>query len=74
MRATILILLPALLLATCVTASAGEVDAAKRRSCGTITSTSAYPYAKVIAIRGVSCEGARRIAKRYDAGRRPGGS
>jgi hypothetical protein len=44
-----------------------DADASKRRSCGTIKSTSAYPYARVVAIRGVRCRTAREIAKAYDA-------
>jgi hypothetical protein len=50
-------------------AAAGAHDAgtAARRSCGTIQSTSVYPYARVIAIRGVTCRTARRVAKRYDS-------
>jgi hypothetical protein len=50
-------------------AAAGADDAgtAGRRSCGTIASTSVYPYARVIAIRGVTCRTARRVAKRYDS-------
>ncbi len=40
--------------------------ASARRSCGTIPSTSVYPRARVIAIRGVSCATARRVARSYD--------
>ena len=49
-------------------AAAAEPDraAAARRSCGTISSSSVYPYARVVAIRGVSCRTARRVARRYD--------
>ena len=47
-------------------AAAATEGAAARRSCGTISSTSVYPYARVVAIRGVSCRTARRVAKRYD--------
>jgi endonuclease YncB( thermonuclease family) len=47
--------------------------AAERRSCGTIDSTSLYPFARVVAIRGVSCRRARRVARVYDHdGRSPG--
>jgi endonuclease YncB( thermonuclease family) len=47
--------------------------AAKRRSCGTITSMSVYPFARVVAIRGVRCRRARRVARIYDhEGRSPG--
>jgi hypothetical protein len=49
-------------------------EASARRSCGTIESTSVYPYARVVAIRGVTCRTARRVAKRYDStGRAPRG-
>jgi hypothetical protein len=48
-------------------AQAQQADASKRRSCGTISSTSTYPYARVVAIRGVSCWTAGRVAKRYDS-------
>jgi hypothetical protein len=39
---------------------------AKRRSCGTISTTSIYKRAKVIAIRRVSCRRARQVAYAYD--------
>jgi hypothetical protein len=39
---------------------------AKRRSCGTYSSESIYPRARVIAIRGVGCNRALRVAKRFD--------
>jgi hypothetical protein len=41
-------------------------DALARKRCGKISSTSTYEQAKVIAIRGVGCSKARRIARRYD--------
>lgn len=44
-----------------------EATAAGRRSCGLIESTSIYRYARVIAIRGVRCRVARRVAKAYDS-------
>jgi len=47
-------------------AARGEAIAAKRHSCGLISSASIYKYARVIAIRGVSCKSARRVAKAYD--------
>jgi hypothetical protein len=47
---------------------------AKRHSCGTVTSTSIYKKAKVIAIRGVSCKRARQVAKAYDSKGRQLGS
>jgi micrococcal nuclease len=47
--------------------------AVRRRSCGTIASMSAYPFARVVAIRGVRCRRARRVARIYDhQGRSPG--
>jgi endonuclease YncB( thermonuclease family) len=50
-----------------------STDAARRRSCGTIRSTSVYPFARVVAIRGVRCRRARRVARMYDhRGRSPG--
>jgi hypothetical protein len=57
----------ALTLALPASADADSASTAARRSCGTIESTSVYPYARVIAIRGVSCRTARRVAKRYDS-------
>jgi hypothetical protein len=47
---------------------------AKRHSCGTVTSTSIYKKAKVIAIRGVSCKRARQVARAYDSKSRQLGS
>jgi hypothetical protein len=44
-----------------------DAGASGRRSCGTIESTSVYPYARVVVIRNVSCRKARRVAKRYDS-------
>jgi hypothetical protein len=41
-------------------------DALARKRCGKISSTSAYEKAKVIAIRGVGCSKARKVARRYD--------
>lgn len=54
-------------LPTPAAADSGEASAAQRRSCGTISSTSIYPRARIVAIRHVGCRKARRIAKRYDA-------
>jgi hypothetical protein len=48
-------------------AASADATGSERRSCGTIRSTSVYPYARVVAIRGVSCRTARRVAKRYDS-------
>lgn len=45
----------------------GGADSAARRSCGLISSASVYRYARVIAIRGVRCRVARRVAKAYDS-------
>jgi endonuclease YncB( thermonuclease family) len=46
---------------------------ARRHSCGTVRSTSVYPFARVVAIRGVRCRRARRVARIYDhEGRSPG--
>jgi hypothetical protein len=65
-RAGLLSLALLAVLAVSGVAQAGG-DASARRSCGKIQSTSAYPYARVVAIRGVSCRTARRVAKRYDS-------
>lgn len=43
------------------TAAAGE-----ETQCGTYRSTSIYARGRVVAIRGVNCEKAREVAKRYD--------
>ncbi len=70
MRTSRLPLLVALLcLAAGALAPAARADAtaAERRSCGLISSTSIYKYARVIAIRRVSCETARRVARGYDS-------
>ncbi|MCD6015849.1 MAG: hypothetical protein K0R88_1933 [Solirubrobacterales bacterium] len=40
--------------------------AAKRKKCGTYRSESSYARGKVIAIRGVGCLEARKVAKTYD--------
>ncbi len=47
-----------------------DATASKRRSCGTITTTSIYQRAKVIAIRRVSCRRARQVALAYDRDQR----
>ena len=54
-------------LALLLLAGSAEATSSKRRSCGTIRSTSVYPYARVVAIRGVGCRTARRVARRYDS-------
>jgi hypothetical protein len=49
------------------TATADGGPASKRaKSCGTYASTSIYDRAKVIAIRGVGCKKAKKVARRYD--------
>jgi hypothetical protein len=55
----------AALLASQSTATAPAVSSAKT-DCGTYSSTSTFDRAKVIAIRGVKCRKARKVAKRYD--------
>jgi hypothetical protein len=53
------------LMAIVLLASAPDrADAAKK--CGTYNSTSAYERARVVAIRGVKCKRAVRIARGYD--------
>ena len=47
-----------------------EEASTARKGCGTYSSESVYPRARVIAIRRVGCEEARRVAIRYDRGRR----
>src|SRR5687767_9801565 len=55
----------AVLMALVLLASAPErADAAKK--CGTYNSTSSYERARVVAIRGVKCKRAVRIARGYD--------
>jgi len=52
---------------------AGAAPAAAKQDCGTIKSASIYPRAKIVAIRGVSCEKAVKVARAYDhTGRQPG--
>lgn len=41
-------------------------DALARKRCGKISSTSGFDQAKVIAIRGVGCRKARKVARRFD--------
>lgn len=41
-------------------------DALARKRCGKISSTSSFDEAKVIAIRGVGCTKARKVARRFD--------
>ena len=43
-----------------------DSGAAKREDCGKYSSASVYPKAKVIAIRGVDCGEALKVAKKYD--------
>jgi hypothetical protein len=49
-------------------------DAMARKACGKISSTSVYDKAKVIAIRGVGCSKARKVARRYDQDSKQTGS
>jgi hypothetical protein len=66
-RLSVIALLAAALALPAAAQGDGAVASA-RRSCGTIASTSVYPYARVIVIRGrMTCRGARRLAKRYDS-------
>jgi hypothetical protein len=59
----------ALMLMLCAVATAGEIRAASSKSCaGTYRSTSVYSKARVIAIRGVGCREAKRVARRFDHG------
>ena len=44
----------------------GAAPAAAKQGCGTIKSASIYPKAKIVAIRGVSCQEAIRVARAYD--------
>ena len=44
----------------------GSTAESARRSCGTISSTSVYDRARVVAIRGVTCRRARRVARAFD--------
>jgi hypothetical protein len=63
--------LPAALLVGCFVGLVGLAlwsadDALARKGCGKIATTSGYDKAKVIAIRGVGCSTARKVARRYD--------
>jgi len=60
-------LLGVMALAPAAQGGSDDAGASARRSCGTVSSTSVYRYARVIAIRRVSCRTARRVAKSYDA-------
>ena len=51
---------------TIVASAAASAPGKGRVHCGTYESTSSYPRAKVIAIRGVGCAEARKVAKKYD--------
>lgn len=75
-RAVLLPLGIVLALATAGSAVAGTPSAttSKRRSCGTIPTTSLYKRAEVIAIRRVSCRRARQVAYAYDKRQRTLGS
>ena len=61
------VVMVALLLPLSIAAESTATEAgAARTRCGTISSTSKYDRARVIAIRGVSCRRARRVARAYD--------
>jgi hypothetical protein len=45
---------------------AGAASSGERKACGTYRSESVYDRAKVIALRGVTCRRARRVAIRFD--------
>jgi hypothetical protein len=62
----------AALLVLSASAPATQLRAAASKSCGTYASTSFYKKARVIAIRGVGCRDAERIARRFDHGRSTG--
>lgn len=53
-------------LGTTADPAASEQRLERAKGCGTYESTSLYSRAKVIALRGVGCRKARRIAKRFD--------
>ena len=67
MRRCALLSLGLLLALAMAAATQTDAGASGRRSCGTIESTSVYPYARVVAIRNLTCRKARRVAKRYDS-------
>ncbi len=72
--ATVLAVAGATVAPSAIASTGNEAASSKRQSCGLITSTSIYEFARVIAIRGVRCRVARRVAKAYDSrGRQPGG-
>jgi len=52
-------------IAPAATANGGR-EPARAKSCGTYASASIYDRAKVIAIRGVGCKKAKKVARRYD--------
>lgn len=56
------------ILGSLAVSAARPPDAEARLGCGTIPSTSIYARARVVAIRGVSCATARRVALTYDRG------
>jgi hypothetical protein len=57
----------ALLIAAALLPTAGDaVPPARRADCGKIASTSIYPRAKVVVLRGVACGKARRVARHFD--------
>jgi hypothetical protein len=67
MRALIAIAATAGAVLVLATAGGAAGDAiGKREGCGRFTSASIYTKAKVIAVRGVACRKARKVAKKYD--------
>jgi hypothetical protein len=64
LQAAVLVALATLMAVVLLAGAPERADAAKR--CGTYNSTSAYERARVVAIRGVTCKRALRIARRYD--------
>lgn len=56
----------AISLLTVTLAASASSGSLKREQCGTIHSTSIYSSARVIALRGVGCYKARRVAQHFD--------
>jgi len=59
-------LLAGLAAAVLISLGAAAEPAQGSKRCGTYASTSSYERARVVAIRGVRCKRAVRIARRYD--------
>jgi hypothetical protein len=64
-RRTALIGIVVMALTIAVVPASGD-RASGRQDCGRYSSVSIYPQAKVVAIRGVKCKRARRVARHYD--------